>query len=208
MEDINQNVRNTYVIRRKLAELRKFNGNSHFEYWVGEKFRVNIYTRDIQDLGHDDKDDRILNHSKVDVNVYDVKRGDDGLRFANFIYLEKDSRFKNYQPIQYKQYGISDGREMPINTLCELIKYLHIISKLTAFMWKKGNMLKEDKEKLKELMMNYPADVLMKELAETALEVAGDISDLHQGNAPPIVKRYTQLAVTLEDIMSGRPFLV
>lgn len=134
MEDIDQYTRNTYVIRRKLAELRKWNGENHFEYWVGDKFRVYIYTRDIQDLGHDDKDDRILNHAKVDVNVYDIKKDANGIRQATYIYLDKDSRFNKYQPIQYKQYGAQDGREMPINNLCELIKYLHIISKLTAFM--------------------------------------------------------------------------
>jgi len=136
MEDINENTRNTYIIRRRLAELRKKPGESNFDYWVDEKFRVLIYTRDIQDLGHEDEDkrDSILNHDKVDVSVYDVKIGLNGfLSTASYIYLDRDSRFINYQPIQYR-YGRCDGRQMPINILCELIKYLHIISKLAAFM--------------------------------------------------------------------------
>lgn len=134
MEDINQYVKNTYVIRRKLAELRKLPTENHFEYWVGDKFRVRIHIRDIQDLGHhDDKDASILHYDKVDVDVYDLKRIVNGVKEERYIYLEKDSRFNNYKPIQYKQYGVLDGREMPINILCELIKYLHIISKLTAF---------------------------------------------------------------------------
>lgn len=140
MEDVNQYVRNTYVIRRKLAELRKVGDENWFEYWVGDgkKFRVRIYTRDIQDLGCDDKNDCILRHEKVDVNVYDVKRDADGWLTTRYIDLHKDSRFAKYEPIQYKQYGWSDGREMPINTLCELIKYLHILTKLSAFAWKEG----------------------------------------------------------------------
>jgi hypothetical protein len=69
-------------------------------------------------------------------------------------------------------------------------------------------MLKEDKETLKELMLHYPAKDLMKALSEVALEVAGDLSDLCEGHAPPIAKDYTQLSVSLEELASGRPFLV
>jgi hypothetical protein len=69
-------------------------------------------------------------------------------------------------------------------------------------------MLPEDKEKLKELMMNYSADVFLREMADVALEVASDLSDLHEGCPPPVAKRYTQIAVSLEDIVSGRPYLV
>lgn len=69
-------------------------------------------------------------------------------------------------------------------------------------------MLKEDKEKLKELVMNYPPDMLLKELASAVSEVADEMADGHEGAPPPIVKRYTVMASSLEDLMSGRPFLV
>lgn len=135
MEDINDNTRNTYIIRRKLAELRKRPDENYFDYWVGDKFRVLIYTREIQDLGNDDPNDRILSHATVDVSVYDVKKMPDGfLSTTNFIYLDKDSRFTNYEPIQHLKYSKATGRQMPINNVCELIKYLHIISKLTVFL--------------------------------------------------------------------------
>ncbi len=135
MEDLNQYVKNIYIIRRRLAEIRKRPGDSYFEYWVGDKFRVLMYPRDIQDLGHqDDKDLSVIHFDKVDVNIYDAKRGSDGFMHTTYIYLDRDSRFINYEPIKYKQYGAHDGREMPINILCELIKYLHTISKLTAFL--------------------------------------------------------------------------
>lgn len=69
-------------------------------------------------------------------------------------------------------------------------------------------MLKEDKDKLKELMMSYPAKDLVEALSEVALEVAGDLSDMCGGHSTPIAKTYTQLSATLEDVAKGRPFLV
>jgi len=66
-------------------------------------------------------------------------------------------------------------------------------------------MLKEDREKLKELMMNYSAKDLMNELSEVALEVAGDLSDIGSNE---MSKLYTVLSVSLEELSSGRPFLV
>ena len=69
-------------------------------------------------------------------------------------------------------------------------------------------MLKEDKDKLKELVMNYPVKDLMKALSEVTSEVVDDMSDLHEGHAPPIVKEYAQFAATLEDLAEGRPFLL
>lgn len=48
------------------------------------------------------------------------------------INLEKDLRFKGYSPIKYKEFeGLSNGQEMPIAHLCELIKYLYRLNKLS-----------------------------------------------------------------------------
>lgn len=134
MEDVNQYVRNTYVIRRKLAELRKHPDSNWFEYWIGEKYLVKIFTHRIQDQELDPATDSIVHHATVDVNVYDLKRDSSGILQADYIYLHRDSRFTNYEPIKYKDFGWTDGQDMPINQLCELIKYLHIISKLHAFL--------------------------------------------------------------------------
>lgn len=133
MEDINDNIKNTYVIRRRLAELQPAYGGNHYEYWIGEKFRVNLYPKDIQDLGGEPVKS-LVSYPTLTVNVYDCKRDSDRLLQATYIYLERDSRFCNYQPIQHKQWGKADGRDMPLQNVCELIKYLHIIAKLTAFL--------------------------------------------------------------------------
>jgi hypothetical protein len=69
-------------------------------------------------------------------------------------------------------------------------------------------MLKEDKEKLKELMMNHSAHDIMQAISEVAQEIADDLTDLHEGNPPPIVKDYVVLSSTMEDLRIGKPFLV
>lgn len=66
-------------------------------------------------------------------------------------------------------------------------------------------MLKEDKEKLRELMRNYPAKAVMGELAKIALEVASEVSDDDHSD---LAKEYVRFSVALDDMISGRPFLV
>lgn len=66
-------------------------------------------------------------------------------------------------------------------------------------------MLKEDKEKLRELMRNYPAKAVMGELAKIALEVASEVSDDDHSD---LAKEYVRFSVALDDVISGRPFLV
>lgn len=66
-------------------------------------------------------------------------------------------------------------------------------------------MLPEDKETLKRILMEYPAKMVMRELSGLALEVAGEVSD---AGAKEMAKDYVQFSVALEDLTSGRPFLV
>jgi hypothetical protein len=66
-------------------------------------------------------------------------------------------------------------------------------------------MSKEDKAKLRELMRNYPAKAVMGELSKIALEVAGEVSD--DGHSD-LAKEYVRFSVALDDVISGRPFLV
>ena len=134
MEDINENTRNLYIIRRRLSERTKRPGMNYFDYYVGN-FLVKIHPDRIQEHKDYGPDDRITHHDILDVSLYEFKRHQDGSSYETYIDLEKDSRFKNYQPIKYKEYaGYSNGQEMPINHLCELIKYLHRLSNLSAFL--------------------------------------------------------------------------
>ena len=71
----------------------------------------------------------------LDVHLYEMCRDTNGNKYDQYIDLEKDTRFKNYKPIKYSEYsGYSTGKEMPLLNLCELVKYLHRLSGLSAFM--------------------------------------------------------------------------
>lgn len=133
MEDIDRYEDNIYVIKRKLSFLKRLHGNSHFEYRTG-RFIVKIFTCRIQDV-NPLNDDSILQHSIVDVLLYEIPKefvDSTSYSVSVSISLERDIRFANYQPIKYKAFN-SNGDEMPILHLCELIRYLHKLNKLSAF---------------------------------------------------------------------------
>jgi hypothetical protein len=131
------NPKNIYVIRRKLAALKAVRG--HYEYPVGN-YTVHIYTYSIQDVPDNlsSEEDNLLKHEKFHVvlNVT-TKSG-----VTSSISLRDDPLFKDYEPIQYDvistptggRINLSSGENMPIGHLCELIRYLHRLSNLTAFM--------------------------------------------------------------------------
>lgn len=136
MDDFAEDTNNLYVIRHRLADLTKPAYSSCFHYYVGS-FIVKIFTTRVRDHNFGGSDERITHYDVVDINLVEIKRfaGGDGATTEEFINLEKDTRFKDYKPIKYKEWaGYSDGREMPIEHLCELVKYLHRLSNLSAFM--------------------------------------------------------------------------
>lgn len=136
MTDFSENNKNLYVIKRQLAELKKT--GSCFEYYVGQ-FKIQIFTDRIQEHTSP-PDDIITLHEVVDINLSEevklinlpgcptISKG------YQIISLVKDLRFKDYQPIKYTDpISLSTGQLMPIITLCELCKYLHRLSNLSAF---------------------------------------------------------------------------
>jgi hypothetical protein len=66
-------------------------------------------------------------------------------------------------------------------------------------------MLQEDELLLKELFINYPAKLVMKRLAAITLDAASDCSDVGYNDK---AKELVQISVAIDDIISGRPFLV
>jgi hypothetical protein len=62
-----------------------------------------------------------------------------------------------------------------------------------------------DKEMLKKLFKSYRVSEVMKELSKSSLEVASDLSD---DGFKDEAKELVQFSATLDDIVSGRPFLV
>jgi len=126
--------KNLYVIRRKLAALQKILGRNHYEYYVGN-FSLVIFTYPVQEMPPAEPDS-IVKHNTVSVNLRETNKSG----MTTSISLRDDSRFRNYEPIQYNVVqtptgltNLSDGQAMPISHLCELIRYLHRLSNLTAF---------------------------------------------------------------------------
>jgi hypothetical protein len=66
-------------------------------------------------------------------------------------------------------------------------------------------MLNKDKDMLKELLEQYSAKEVMKELSSIALEVAGDVSD---DGFKDKAKELVKFSAALDDLTSGRPFLI
>jgi hypothetical protein len=66
-------------------------------------------------------------------------------------------------------------------------------------------MLNKDKDKLQELLELYSSKEVMRELSTIALELAGDCSD---DGFKEKAKELVQFSVALDDLVSGRPFLV
>lgn len=148
MEDVfdkEESAKNIYVIKHKLGGLTRGPTENHFEWPIGH-FVVKIYPKEIQDLqsayvylppptGKTAKQpDCILRHDHVDVHVTEFSPNDNG---GTYINLNTDPRFRDFKPIQYHVAGninLGDGRNMPILHLCELIRYLHRLSNLTAFL--------------------------------------------------------------------------
>jgi hypothetical protein len=131
-----ENPKNIYVIRRRLAALKKWNS-----YWIWQigNFSVQISSQDYHDVNRNDPLDSIVKHEKLQVDLYENSPRSSNLR--TYVYLHSDPRFMNYIPIQYNvietptggRVNLSNGRDMPVLHLCELIRYLHRLFNLTAF---------------------------------------------------------------------------
>jgi hypothetical protein len=129
------NPKNLYVIRRKLAELRPIRGSGRYEYPVG-RYTVHIYVMGIQDTPPD-QPGNLMTYDKLGVVLNETDKSGK----TSSINLREDPLFKNYEPIQYNvietpngKINLSNGDGMPLLHLCELIKYLYRLTNLTAFM--------------------------------------------------------------------------
>lgn len=134
------NPQNIYVIKRKLTTYRKEPGVSYWLLSIGP-FELKIKPNGDYWALLVDGDDSIIKHDTFHVDLYENLSKSD-LSKKQFIYLNRDSRFKDYEPIQYNILktptggiiNLSDGKDMPQLHLFELIRLLYRLSNLTAFM--------------------------------------------------------------------------
>lgn len=119
-------------IKKRLAILHR-TPRTFFQYNVG-RFTIVIYTYETGDTPPPEPDS-ILDHKIVHAVLNETVG-----KITGSISLLHDERFSNYEPIRYNTIitpngiiNIGDGGGMPIDTLCELIRYLHRLNNLTAF---------------------------------------------------------------------------
>lgn len=132
MKDYN----NIYLIKRWLADLKRVNAWAPYIYNIGS-FQLDIYTYNVGEA-HPDMNDSIVKHDIIsEVFLHEISKKD----HSKSIRLTEDHRFTRYTPIMYNiwegpngKVNLSDGRQMPLITLCELVKYLYRLSNLTVFM--------------------------------------------------------------------------
>lgn len=66
-------------------------------------------------------------------------------------------------------------------------------------------MLQEDKEKLKQILSDYSPQEIMTQLSELAVQAADQLSD---NGLKDQAKDLVKFSISLDDLISGRPFLV
>lgn len=125
MEVIENEVKNLYVIKQRLANLKPLTYGG-FEYLVGD-FMVKIFSEPFKGMSAVDKNDCVVKHEKLNVLVNELNKKNG---YYERIHLERDFRFKDFEPIKYDDWN---GDNMPLLQLCELVKYLHRLSKLSIF---------------------------------------------------------------------------
>ena len=114
------------IIKRNLSKY-SFDINGECVFRIGN-FKLFILLNDYDFLIRDVKSP-LLNHETFQVFIYEVI-GKKSKRLSN-----NHPIFLNYKPIQYENNPkFSDVfYNMPLVQLCELIKYLHRLTKLSAF---------------------------------------------------------------------------
>jgi hypothetical protein len=125
--------KNIYVIRRRLADLKPI--GSRWEFVIGN-FTVVMFPYEVGDVPPDQVDTPVR-HKELSVVLNEKSKNGT----TSSVSLRDDHRFKHYEPIQYNvietpsgKINLSNGDHMPILQVCELIRYLHRLSNLTAFM--------------------------------------------------------------------------
>lgn len=130
-ESIDDDVKNLYVIKRRLADI-KINQHGFFKYYVGDSYVIKIYP---SEKFPTPKETLVL-YEKVHAYLYEITKfhQNQNIWIENHIDISNHSNFKNYKPIQYAEFSwLNNGRDMPILHLCELIKYLHRLANLKVF---------------------------------------------------------------------------
>lgn len=146
-----ENPNSINAIRRKLSTYKILNSSvSAWAFSIGIfELRVRLIADDYRHYSEEDSHGfkdltkaNMLDYEKFEVDLCEHNHNDESSRrMYRYIYLNRDPRFKDHAPIQYDiiktptggRINQSDGHNMPLLHLCELIRLLNRLSNLTAF---------------------------------------------------------------------------
>lgn len=136
-------------IREYLKHWQVKKNSTFYELGVG-RYLIRVWTPTSKSHNFRDealKHDRISIHPTVDVHLIELHKhpNQDSLPYDGTIEVHLDLRevepFKSNQDLWYKTFrspngliNLGNGDDMPVTQLCELIRFLHRLSNLSAFM--------------------------------------------------------------------------
>ncbi len=146
-KELDENLNNSYLVKRRLATLRKLPGDKCYHLKVGD-FHIRLFTNADYSNPPNKELPRVTDYKNVtleiweDVSSYDTKRTSywesvkGGIGKRAKVELSKDYRFADYySECKYTkdEWDWQQGRLMPISVICDIIKYVDRIVELTAF---------------------------------------------------------------------------
>lgn len=139
--ELEENLNNSYLVKRRLSTLRKLPGDACYILDV-ERFSVRMYTN-AEFSNPPNRELPLLNYKTVTVEVWeDMGPDTSSIYTGGIIHMRReinfstDYRFKNFveEKTTNQEWRATRSRaEMSIVTLCDFIKYVDRIVELTAF---------------------------------------------------------------------------
>ncbi len=139
--ELEESLKNSYLVRRRLSTLRKLEGDACYILNV-ERFQVRMYTN-AEFSEPPNKELPLTAYKAVTVEVWEDKGPDTSphnvggiLHLRGEVQLWNDYRFKDfYEENKWtdKDWQWKNGSLMPLSVVCDLIKHIDRIVELTPF---------------------------------------------------------------------------
>lgn len=135
--ELEENLNNSYLVRRRLATIRKLPGDACYFLLIGD-FVIRMYTN-AEYSDPPNKELPLVSYERVTVEVWENSESDPKIRSVGYrkqVQLWHDYRFAEYyKELKYtnNEHNWKNGILMPLPVVCDLIKYVDRIVELTAF---------------------------------------------------------------------------
>lgn len=133
--ELEESLKNSYLVRRRLSCLRKLKGDACYQLNIGD-FAVRMFTN----AEYSDPKNRELNsltdYKAVTVEVWEDQPTGTAIGKRTTINLSQDYRFsETWKELRWTsdEFEWSHGILVPLHVVCDLIKHIDRISELLAF---------------------------------------------------------------------------